>query len=132
LQIFLNKERQAVPLKEKIQLSHDTFLYRFALPQKNSVLGLPVGKHFKIFSPNAVGSVKGQWNGQPVRCGATARIYPPHSVQLFNSLWILSRSVYSDSSTYTQDTEDGKEEIERKYTPTSSDDDLGPPNTGAH
>ena len=66
-QIFLNKERQAVPLKEKIQLSHDTFLYRFALPQKNSVLGLPVGKHFKIFSPNAVGSIKGQWNGQPVR-----------------------------------------------------------------
>ena len=68
LQIFLNKERQVVPLKEKIQLSHDTFLYRFALPQENSVLGLPVGKHFKIFSPNAVGSVKGQWNGQPVRC----------------------------------------------------------------
>jgi hypothetical protein len=32
------------------------------------VLGLPVGKHFKIFSPNAVGSVKGQWNGQAVRC----------------------------------------------------------------
>ena len=24
-----------------------------------------------------------------------------------------------------QDSEDGKEEIERKYTPTSSDDDLG-------
>ena len=27
---------------------------------------------------------------------------------------------------FVQDSEDGKEEIERKYTPTSSDDDLGP------
>ena len=65
-QIFLNKERQKVPLQEKIQLSHDTFLYRFALPQSNSVLGLPVGKHFKIYSPNKVGSTPGQWNGLQV------------------------------------------------------------------
>jgi hypothetical protein len=38
--------------------------------------------------------------------------------------WASSKSFLSLS---LQDTEDGKEEIERKYTPTSSDDDLGLP-----
>ncbi|KAJ1484175.1 hypothetical protein T484DRAFT_1797855 [Baffinella frigidus] len=45
--IFLDKSRQEVPLIKKEQLSHDTFLFRFGLPSPNSVLGLPVGKHFK-------------------------------------------------------------------------------------
>ena len=47
-QIFLDKTRQEVPLIKKEQLSHDTFLFRFGLPSTNSVLGLPVGKHFKV------------------------------------------------------------------------------------
>ena len=47
-QAFLDKTRQKVTLSEKIQLSHDTYIYRFALPKKNMMLGLPVGKHFKV------------------------------------------------------------------------------------
>lgn len=86
--IFLNKGRQSVPLAERTMLSHDTIRFRFALPQKNSVLGLPVGKHFKLFAPNPKGSVAGQWNGR-------------------------------------DDPEAEAAEIERKYTPTSSDHDLG-------
>lgn len=47
-QAFLDKTRQKVTLSEKIQLSHDTYIYRFALSKKNMMLGLPVGKHFKV------------------------------------------------------------------------------------
>jgi hypothetical protein len=28
------------------------------------VLGLPVGKHFKLYAPNPKGSVEGEWNGK--------------------------------------------------------------------
>lgn len=86
--VFLNKERQQVALAERTMLSPDTIRFRFALPQKNSVLGLPVGKHFKLFAPNPKGKVPGQWNGR-------------------------------------DDPEADATEIERKYTPTSSDHDLG-------
>jgi cytochrome-b5 reductase len=75
-------------LAERTMLSHDTIRFRFALPQKNSVLGLPVGKHFKLFAPNPPGKVKGEWNGR-------------------------------------EDPEATAHEIERKYTPTSSDNELG-------
>ena len=86
--VFLNKQRQKVPLSEKIQLSHDTFLFRFSLPTKDTVLGLPIGKHFKIFTKNFEGVEKGKWNGR-------------------------------------DDPEADKDEIQRSYTPTSSDDDKG-------
>ncbi|KAJ1620725.1 hypothetical protein T492DRAFT_1075670 [Pavlovales sp. CCMP2436] len=85
---FLNKARQEVVLAERTMLSHDTIRFRFALPYKNSVLGLPCGKHFKLFAPNTPGTVKGEWNGR-------------------------------------EDPEAEPAEIERKYTPTSSDHDLG-------
>jgi len=87
-QVFLNKQRQSVPLSEIIELSHDTRLYRFSLPTPNTILGLPVGKHIKLYCPNRVGVVPGEWNGQ-------------------------------------KDAEYEKKEIQRSYTPTSSDDDLG-------
>ena len=85
---FLNKQRQTLTLGERINLSHDTVRFRFLLPKSTPVLGLPVGKHFKLYCPNPKGKVAGQWNGR-------------------------------------EDMEDGESEIERKYTPTSSDDDLG-------
>ncbi|RHZ44659.1 hypothetical protein Glove_714g19 [Diversispora epigaea] len=59
------------PLKEKIQISHNTALYRFAFSHPNDVLGLPIGQHI---------SVQAEINGKLVQ---------------------------------------------RSYTPTSSDDDLG-------
>jgi len=86
--VFLDKTRKKVKLQEKIILSHDTRLFRFALPQKNSVLGLPIGKHIKFWCPNPRPVVEGEWN---------CRIDP----------------------------EAGRDEIERKYTPSSSDRDLG-------
>jgi len=52
------------------------------------VLGLPVGKHFKLFAPNPKPKVAGQWNG-------------------------------------ADDPEKDKKEIERKYTPCTSDDEVG-------
>ena len=47
-QVFLDKTRQKAPLLKKIKLSHDTYLFRFGLPTQSHVLGLPVGKHFKV------------------------------------------------------------------------------------
>ncbi|CCI45577.1 unnamed protein product [Albugo candida] len=37
-----------LPLVEKERLSHDTRRFRFALPSKNHVLGLPVGQHITL------------------------------------------------------------------------------------
>jgi len=84
----LNKQRQKIVLGERTNLSHDTVRFRFNLPKATPVLGLPVGKHFKLYCPNPVGKVKGEWNGR-------------------------------------EDPEDGTDEIERKYTPCSSDDEVG-------
>jgi cytochrome-b5 reductase len=87
---FLNKERQRVRLASKVTLSHNTQLLRFALPERNVVLGLPVGKHVKVFAPNrgAAPTTPGLWNGR-------------------------------------EDNEVAHVELERKYTPTSLDADLG-------
>jgi len=63
--VFLDGSRKSVPLIEKIVLTHDTRLFRFGLPTPDTVLGLPVGKHFRIYCPNAEGKVPGEWNGQP-------------------------------------------------------------------
>lgn len=62
---FLTKERQSVKLVEKIQLSHDTFIFRFGLPKKDMVLGLPIGKHIKLWCPNPAPVKAGEWNGRP-------------------------------------------------------------------
>jgi len=86
--VFLTNERQTVPLIDKVALSHDTRRFRFGLPSKEHILGLPVGQHFILYAPNVTGLVKGEWNGRP-------------------------------------DAEEGETEIERKYTPTSSDRDAG-------
>ena len=63
--VFLNRERQRVPLVEKISLSHDVRLFRFALPFPDMELGLPIGKHIKVFAPNVKGVKEGEWNGRP-------------------------------------------------------------------
>ena len=84
---FLTKKRQKVPLKEKIRLSHDTWIFRFGLPDPKMRLGLPIGKHIKFWCPNPKPVVAGEWNGRPSN-------------------------------------EDGKAEIERKYTPSSLDVDC--------
>jgi len=40
--------KYALKLVEKTNLSHDTRLYRFALPSENHVLGLPTGQHIYL------------------------------------------------------------------------------------
>jgi len=85
---FLDKSRQTLTLGERINISHDTVRFRFVLPDATPVLGLPVGKHFKLYAPNPKGSVEGEWNGRA-------------------------------------DPEAELQEIERKYTPTTSDDEIG-------
>ena len=86
--LLTDKSRRMVELGEKIVLSHDTRLFRFLLPNGSMRLGLPVGKHLKVYAPNTTGVVDGEWNGRV-------------------------------------DAEHGKDEIERKYTPTSSTDSQG-------
>mmetsp|Transcript_9692 Transcript_9692/g.17053 ORF Transcript_9692/g.17053 Transcript_9692/m.17053 type:complete len:511 (-) Transcript_9692:25-1557(-) len=83
---YLNKKRQKVKLVEKINLSHDTRLFRFEIPHPGHKLGLPIGKHIKIWCPTPKGVVDGEWNGAVC-------------------------------------TESKRSEVERKYTPSSLDDE---------
>mmetsp|Transcript_15243 Transcript_15243/g.18490 ORF Transcript_15243/g.18490 Transcript_15243/m.18490 type:complete len:490 (-) Transcript_15243:3244-4713(-) len=62
---FLDKSRQQVKLQEKIIVSPDTRIFRFELPEKNMRLGLPTGKHVKIWCPNPRPVKEGEWNGRP-------------------------------------------------------------------
>ncbi|KAG6901850.1 hypothetical protein C0995_007236 [Termitomyces sp. Mi166 len=39
---------QEYPLEKKIVVSHNTAIYRFTLPHKQDVLGLPVGQHISV------------------------------------------------------------------------------------
>ena len=43
------KKKVAFPLTERIQLSHNVFLFRFGLPSEEHTLGLPVGQHVFIY-----------------------------------------------------------------------------------
>ncbi|KAK6341170.1 NADH-cytochrome b5 reductase [Orbilia brochopaga] len=39
---------QEFQLKEKTELNHNTAIYRFALPDENDILGLPIGQHVSV------------------------------------------------------------------------------------
>ena len=41
-------EKYPLKLSEKIELSHDTRLFRFALPSEEHCLGLPIGQHIYL------------------------------------------------------------------------------------
>lgn len=43
-----NQTKYPLKLIEKRVLSHDTRLFRFELPSKNHILGLPVGQHIHL------------------------------------------------------------------------------------
>lgn len=43
-------EKYHLPLIEKEEISHDTRRYRFGLPSKDHVLGLPVGQHIHLIA----------------------------------------------------------------------------------
>lgn len=46
--VLSKTEFREFPLKEKIVLSHNTAIYRFALPRPTDVLGLPIGQHISL------------------------------------------------------------------------------------
>lgn len=43
-------EKYMLPLIEKEKLSHDSYRYRFGLPSKDHVLGLPIGQHIHLIA----------------------------------------------------------------------------------
>ena len=50
----------ALVLTERTELSHDTHLFRFALPTKEHVLGLPVGQHVTLSYTDKDGNEQGR------------------------------------------------------------------------
>ncbi|KAJ3167230.1 NADH-cytochrome b5 reductase [Geranomyces variabilis] len=46
--VLSKTEWKEFSLKEKIVISHNTAIYRFALPTPESVLGLPIGQHISV------------------------------------------------------------------------------------
>ncbi|KAG8921494.1 NADH-cytochrome b5 reductase, partial [Tulasnella sp. 417] len=42
------KDYREFPLVEKIVISHNTALYRFALPRSDDVIGIPIGQHITV------------------------------------------------------------------------------------
>jgi len=65
---FLEKKRKAIKIMDIKELSHDTKRFRLCLGHENTPLGLPVGKHIKIFAPNPETALaKGTWNGKEDR-----------------------------------------------------------------
>lgn len=61
---FLDRTRQSLVVAKREELTSDVRKVTFRLPEKDMVLGLPVGKHVKIFGKNVIGSVPGEWNGR--------------------------------------------------------------------
>lgn len=64
--VFLNRERKKGEIIDIVELSHDTKRFRISLGSKNTILGLPVGKHIVLYCPNPAKCVSsGNWNGKP-------------------------------------------------------------------
>lgn len=62
----LNKQRQKLRIMDVRVLSHDVKLFRLSLGSKDTVLGLPTGKHLILYAPSPEKSLtSGKWNGKP-------------------------------------------------------------------
>jgi cytochrome-b5 reductase len=48
-------EYRSFPLIKKTNITHNTICFRFGLPTKDSLLGLPIGKHLVLKATNAEG-----------------------------------------------------------------------------
>lgn len=99
---FLDKSQQQLQLADKVQVNHNTIRLRFSLPGADYCLGLPVGKHIKIYAPNTEGSVPGQWNNKPDPSLIPVPPTGEHSGKA------IARGI-----------------VQRKYTPVTGDECLG-------
>lgn len=62
---FLDKKRKLITIIDIKELSHDVKRFRLGLGSKDTPLGLPVGKHIKLFAPNPESALtKKTWNGR--------------------------------------------------------------------
>ena len=91
-------------------------LFRFDLPSPSMALGLPVGKHVKIYAPNRTGVEAGNWCAPPD---------PSHFVPSFAARGRSRLSCPRARRNGREDPEAEVGEIQRSYTPTSSEEDLG-------
>lgn len=77
---FLDKTRKKVTIMDVHELSGDTKRFRLSLGSKDVPLGLPVGKHVRLFAPNPESCVaKGTWNGRPDEDKGAAEIQRPYT-----------------------------------------------------
>lgn len=64
--VFLTKQRKRAKIIDVKELTHDTKRFRLSLGSKDTILGLPTGKHIIIHSPNPESCLtSGTWNGKP-------------------------------------------------------------------
>ena len=92
-----HRKKVRVPLIEKEELSHDTFRFKFGLPTKSTVLGLPIGHCIKFFAPNVTGVKAGEWNGRQDREDGTEiieRKYTPTSSDRMKGSFDMVIKVY--------------------------------------
>ena len=61
---FLDRTRQNVTIVSMKYITQDTLSLTCSLGDDTKSLGLPCGKHFKVFAPNPEGAVPGEWNGR--------------------------------------------------------------------
>lgn len=73
--VFLNKERKEAEILDIVELSPDTKRFRLCLGSKNTILGLPVGKHLVLYTSNPSKCItSGNWNGKPDPDKGTAEV----------------------------------------------------------
>jgi cytochrome-b5 reductase len=72
---FLDKTRKRAEILDVTELSPDVKRYRLSLGGKKVPLGLPLGKHVRLFAPNAPSCLETKaWNGKADADNGTAEI----------------------------------------------------------
>lgn len=62
---LLDRVRKSIQVIQVVKVNHDTKIIRLSTGNKNTVLGLPVGKHVCLFAPNPQKCLQsGKWNGK--------------------------------------------------------------------
>merc|ERR1719350_2729168 len=63
---FLDRQKKKAVIIDIVHLSQDTRKFRLSLGSRDTVLGLPIGKHLVMYCPNPPECINsGLWNGVP-------------------------------------------------------------------